>query len=143
MLIFGFKKAMRPPWHAPTFFDPQWVKIHQHHKISVQVREFKAFKQRAVEHNEETYGAEIRVKYGDQEADEANAAVMNLTQEQYREWADLGREIQKRLEAAASKPGCPRRARRARRSPPSTAGGSPSRGTGTTRPSTGGSPSSM
>ena len=42
----------------------------------------------------------IRAKYGDQEADEANAAVMNLTQEQYQEWTELGREIQERLEAA-------------------------------------------
>ena len=32
--------------------------------------------------------------------DEANAAVMNLTQEQYREWTNLGREIRERLEAA-------------------------------------------
>lgn len=63
-------------------------------------QKFEAFKQRAVAHNEEAYGAEIRVKYGDKEVDEANAAVMNLTQEQYREWKDLGQEIQERLEAA-------------------------------------------
>ena len=63
-------------------------------------QKFEAFKKRAVEHNEETYGAEIRVKYGDKEVDEANAAVMNLTQAQYQEWTDLGQEIQERLEAA-------------------------------------------
>ena len=63
-------------------------------------QKFEAFKMRAVEHNEETYGAEIRAKYGDQEVDEANAAVRNLTQAQYQEWTDLGREIQDRLEAA-------------------------------------------
>ena len=63
-------------------------------------QKFEAFKQQAVAHNEETYGAEIRAKYGNQEVDEANAAVMNLTQEQYQEWMDLGREIQERLEAA-------------------------------------------
>ena len=63
-------------------------------------QKFEAFKQRAVAHNEEVYGAEIRAKYGDQEVDEANAAVMNLTQAQYQEWTDLGREIQERLEAA-------------------------------------------
>jgi DNA-binding transcriptional MerR regulator len=61
---------------------------------------FEAFKQRTVAHNEETYGAELRARYGDKEVDEANAAVMNLTQEQYREWTELGQEIQKRLEAA-------------------------------------------
>ena len=63
-------------------------------------QKFEAFKQRAVAQNEETYGAEIRAKYGDQEVDEANATVMNLTREQYQEWTDLGREIQERLEAA-------------------------------------------
>ncbi len=63
-------------------------------------RKFEAFKQRAVDHNEEVYGAEIRAKYGDQEVDEANAAVMNLTQEKYQMWTDLGREIQERLETA-------------------------------------------
>lgn len=63
-------------------------------------QKFEAFKQRAVAHNEKVYGAEIRSKYGDQEVDEANAAVMNLTQAQYQEWTDLGREIQDRLEAA-------------------------------------------
>ena len=63
-------------------------------------QKFEAFKQRAVAHNEEVYGAEIRAKYGDKEVDEANAAVMHLTQAQYQEWTDLGREIQERLEAA-------------------------------------------
>ena len=63
-------------------------------------QKFEAFKQRAVAHNEKVYGAETRAKYGDQEVDEANAAVMNLTQAQYQEWTELGREIQERLEAA-------------------------------------------
>ena len=63
-------------------------------------QKFEAFKKRTVEHNEEAYGAEIRAKYGDDQMDQANAAVMNLTQEQYRAWTGLGREIQARLEAA-------------------------------------------
>lgn len=63
-------------------------------------RKFEAFKKRAVEHNEEAYGAEIRSKYGDKEVDDANTAVMNLTQEQYQEWTALSQEIQARLEAA-------------------------------------------
>ena len=62
-------------------------------------QKFEAFKMRAVEHNEETDGSEIRAKDGDQEVDEANAAVRNLTQEQYQEWTELGRDIQERLEA--------------------------------------------
>ena len=63
-------------------------------------QKFEAFKERTVAHNEASYGAEIRAKYGDKEVDEANAAVMNLTQAQYQEWTDLGRDIQERLEAA-------------------------------------------
>lgn len=63
-------------------------------------QKFEAFKKRAAAHNEEAYGAELRARYGDKEVDEASAAVMNLTQAQYREWTDLGREIQERLEAA-------------------------------------------
>ena len=63
-------------------------------------QKFEAFKQRAVAHNEKVYGAETRAKYGDREVDEANAAVMTLTQAQYQEWTELGREIQERLEAA-------------------------------------------
>ena len=72
----------------------------ERNEIMSDEQKFEAFKQRAVAHNEEVYGAEIRTKYGDQDVDEANAAVMNLTQEQYQEWTDLGREIQERLEAA-------------------------------------------
>lgn len=72
----------------------------ERNEIMSDEQKFEAFKQRTVAHNEEVYGAEIRAKYGDKEVDEANAAVMNLTLEQYREWTDLDREIQKRLEAA-------------------------------------------
>lgn len=63
-------------------------------------KKFEAFKKQTIAHNEEVYGQEIRRKYGDKEVDEANAAVMNLTQEQYREWTTLGQEIQGWLEAA-------------------------------------------
>ena len=63
-------------------------------------KKFEALKKQTIAHNEEVYGQEIRRKYGDKEVDEANAAVMNLTQEQYREWTTLGQEIQGRLEAA-------------------------------------------
>ena len=72
----------------------------ERNEIMSDEQKFEAFKQRAVAHNEEVYGAEIRAKYGEQEVDEANAAVMNLTQAQYQEWTELGREIQEQLEAA-------------------------------------------
>ena len=72
----------------------------ERNEIMSDEQKFEAFKRRTVAHNEEAYGTEIRAKYGDQEMDEANAAVMGLTQAQYQEWTDLGREIQERLEAA-------------------------------------------
>ena len=72
----------------------------ERNEIMSDEQKFEAFKQRAVAHNEEVYGAEIRAKYGDQEVDEANAAVMNLSRKQYQEWTDLGRGIQERLEVA-------------------------------------------
>ena len=61
-------------------------------------KKFAAFKQRAVDHNEGAYGAEVRAKYGDAAVDQANQAVLSLTQAQYQEWNDLGRAIQQRLE---------------------------------------------
>ena len=76
------------------------IGVEERNEIMSDEQKFEAFKQRAVAHNEEVYGAEIRAKYGEQEVDEANAAVMNLTQAQYQEWTELGREIQERLEAA-------------------------------------------
>ena len=72
----------------------------ERNEIMSDEQKFEAFKQRTVAHNEEVDGAEIRSKYGDETVDAANAAVMNLTQEQYQEWTDLGQAIQTRLEAA-------------------------------------------
>ena len=76
------------------------IRCEERNEIMSDEQKFEAFKQRAVAHIEEVYGAETRAKYGDKEVDETNAAVMNLTREQYQEWTDLGREIQERLEAA-------------------------------------------
>ena len=76
------------------------IAVKERNEIMSDEQKFEAFKQRTVAHNEEVYGAEIRSKYGDETVDAANAAVMNLTQEQYQEWTDLGQAIQTRLEAA-------------------------------------------
>ena len=76
------------------------IRAEERNEIMSDEQKFEAFKRRTVAHNEEVHGAEIRAKYGDQEMDEANAAVMGLTQVQYQEWTDLGRKIQERLEAA-------------------------------------------
>ena len=64
------------------------------------MEKFEAFKKWAEEHNEETYGQEVRAKYGDRAMDETTAAVLGLTPEACQEWDNLGQEIQKRLERA-------------------------------------------
>lgn len=76
------------------------IRCEERNEIMSDEQKFEAFKQRAVAHIEELYGAETRAKYGDKEVDEANAAVMDLTREQYQEWTELGQEIQARLESA-------------------------------------------
>lgn len=98
-------------------------------------KKFEAFKKQVIEQNEKTYGSEVRAKYGDTQVDEANAAVMNLTLEQYQEWSNLSREIQERLEDAVQA-GVPRNARKERKLPRSTAGGLPSPVLGTIQPNT-------
>ncbi len=63
-------------------------------------KKFEAFKRRAVDWHEKTYGVELREKYGDQETDAAQRAVLELTPEKYGAWKRLGEEIQEKLEAA-------------------------------------------
>lgn len=63
-------------------------------------KKFEAFKRQLVEENEQTYGAEAREKYGDEEVNAANAVMMKLTQEQYEEWKALDEGIRASLEAA-------------------------------------------
>lgn len=61
---------------------------------------FEAFKRRTVEENEAQYGREVREKYGDGEADRANARVLALTEEEYGQWKTLEREIRSALALA-------------------------------------------
>ena len=61
---------------------------------------FDAFKRRVIAANEAAFGQEIRQKYGDAEADRANACVLALTQEEYEAWKALGGEIHAALAAA-------------------------------------------
>ena len=61
---------------------------------------FDAFKRRVIAANEAAFGQEIRQKYGDAEADRANACVLALTQEEYTAWKALGDEILQALTAA-------------------------------------------
>ena len=76
------------------------IRAQERNEIMSDAQKFEAFKERVVAHNEQTYGAEIRAKYGDEQVDAVHAAVMGLTQAQYEEWSNLGQEIQNRLEEA-------------------------------------------
>src|SRR3954452_5399146 len=46
---------------------------------------FEGFKKQMIEENEQKYGSEIRKKYGNNQVDQSNARVMNMTQEQHDE----------------------------------------------------------
>ncbi|MDO4270626.1 MAG: MerR family transcriptional regulator [Eubacteriales bacterium] len=61
---------------------------------------FEAFKARAVRENEKKYGAEVRARYGDEQADAANAKVLGMTQADYERFEALKDEVQAALEAA-------------------------------------------
>lgn len=65
-------------------------------------KKFEAFKRHAVEENEKRYGAEVREKYGDAEADEFNNRLMSMTQEQYSEIEGLNEKILEKLAAAVA-----------------------------------------
>lgn len=61
---------------------------------------FEAFKHKIVWENEARYGAEVRAKYGDGQADAANAAVLAMTEADYERFEALKDEVQRALEDA-------------------------------------------
>ena len=61
---------------------------------------FQAFRERIVRENEERHGAEIREKYGDDEMDSANRKMLNMTEEEFERFQNLGKEINVQLEEA-------------------------------------------
>ena len=61
---------------------------------------FQVFKEGIVRQHEEMYGAEARAKYGDGEVDEAQGKILNMTEEEYERFQNLGEEIRTRLEEA-------------------------------------------
>jgi DNA-binding transcriptional MerR regulator len=67
---------------------------------------FEGFKQKMIDQNEETYGKEIREKYGDETVNKSNAKVKNMTQSQHDEVKRLSEEVQTTL-AEAFKTGDP------------------------------------
>ena len=76
------------------------IRSEEREEIMNDEAKFQAFKDRAVAEHEARYGREVREKYGDGEADKANAALRSLTREQYQEWERLGREILDKLALA-------------------------------------------
>lgn len=68
-------------------------------------QKFECFKKQAVAENETRYGKEIREKYGDEQVDQANAAMMGMNREQHSTWTELGETIQQKLEEAV-RSGC-------------------------------------
>lgn len=68
-------------------------------------QKFECFKKQAVAENETRYGKEIREKYGDEQVDQANAAMMGMNREQHSTWAKLGETLQQKLEEAV-RSGC-------------------------------------
>ncbi len=61
---------------------------------------FEGFKQKLIDDNEETYGKEIRDKYGDDTVDKSNAKVKNMSQAQHNEVTRLTQEITDKLAEA-------------------------------------------
>ena len=75
--------------------------LHEKGKNEMSNKEkFEAFKKDLVRENEEKYGAEVRQKYGDKQADESNARMMKLTKEQYDAMQKLSAEILDGLQKA-------------------------------------------
>jgi len=76
------------------------IRCEERSDIMSDEQKFEALKQQILTQHEEVYGKEAREKYGNDKVDAAQSAVRNLTQEQYLEWTEVGRDIQVRLESA-------------------------------------------
>lgn len=61
---------------------------------------FEAFKADMVKRNEETYGKEVRQRWGDDVADASNAKMMNLSQADYQRQQELAEQLSETLRQA-------------------------------------------
>ena len=61
---------------------------------------FNGFKKKLVEENEQKYGNEIRAKYGEEQVNQSNQKMLNMTEEQYAAFEKLGQDVLDTLEAA-------------------------------------------
>jgi len=76
------------------------LEAEERNEIMNDEKKFEAFKRKIVEENETKYGGEVRQKYGDREADNANRSVLDMSREQYDSQTALDAELRSRLEAA-------------------------------------------
>lgn len=61
---------------------------------------FEGFKKNLIEENERKYGKEIRERYGDETVNSSNAKLMGMSREQYNEFENLTKELNKTLHDA-------------------------------------------
>lgn len=61
---------------------------------------FEGMKRELVEGNEREYGAEVRERWGNAAADDANCKMLNLSEAQFERFQSIGKEINGALEAA-------------------------------------------
>lgn len=73
----------------------------QEGKIEMSDREkFEGFKQKLIDDNEQKYGKEIRKKYGNEVIDKSNKMIKGMTEEQYKQWEELGKTVIDTVKAA-------------------------------------------
>lgn len=70
-------------------------------EITMQDEEkFRAFQQKTLQEHEARWSREVRARYGDEAADEFNAAFLSMDREEHGAWEALGTEINAALTAA-------------------------------------------
>jgi len=68
--------------------------------IMTDQEKFAGFKQKMIDDNEKKYGKEIRTKYGDEQVDQSNIKIKDMTEEQYAQVEKLGASVIATLKAA-------------------------------------------
>lgn len=61
---------------------------------------FEGFRQKLLDENEETYGAEVRERWGDEAADASRAKMMQMSKEDYARFEALSNEVNQAIKAA-------------------------------------------
>lgn len=76
------------------------IRCEERNEMMSDQEKFEAFKTQTMARYEAAYGDEARQTYGDEPVQQAKAALLNLSREQYREWTQLGEDIRRRLDDA-------------------------------------------